>query len=378
MKKIGILGSTGSIGTQGLDIVRENPDLFKVTALACNENIELLQKQITEFSPEAVCVFNEARAMELSRNLPRQEILAGYQGLCDIAGAVDYDLLLNGVMGMIGLEPTYRAIDSGKDVALANKETLVAAGEIIMNAARYKGVNIYPVDSEHSAIFQCLAGEKKESVKNVIITASGGPFLGMKKKQLDNVTASDALKHPNWSMGKKITIDSATLMNKGLEVIEAKWLFDLEPDRIKVVVHPQSIIHSMVEFKDNAVLAQMGVPDMKVPISLGLSGYSRIENKSDSLDLVKIGELTFLQPDMDTFPCLQYAFDALKIGGTATCTLNSANEVLVSKFLKGEIKFLDIPKGIEKIMSESEFIKNPSLEEILELDKEIRGRILKC
>lgn len=375
MKDVGILGSTGSIGTQALSVIRENPDKFRVKVLSCNKNISLLKEQIKEFKPEAVAVFDEESGGVLKKELPGHEILTGYKGLCDVAAFGNYQLLLNGLMGMIGLEPTYRAIEAGKNIALANKETLVAGGKLIMEFAAERDVDIIPVDSEHSAIFQCMAAAEKNKVKSIILTASGGPFLGKKLDELKSVRMEEALNHPNWSMGKKISIDSATFMNKGLEVIEARWLFDLDAERIRVVVHPESIIHSMIEFEDNAVLAQFGKPDMKVPIALGMSWPDRIKNDMGSLDFAKISKLTFREPDRETFRCLDYAYEALKIGKSATCVLNAANEVLVDKFIKGEIEFPDIQKMLGEIMDTWNFEQAENLEDILELDKEVRERV---
>jgi len=375
MKDVGILGSTGSIGTQALSVIRENPDKFRVKVLSCNKNISLLKEQIKEFKPEAVAVFDEESGGVLKKELPGHEILTGYKGLCDVAAFGNYQLLLNGLMGMIGLEPTYRAIEAGKNIALANKETLVAGGKLIMEFADERDVDIIPVDSEHSAIFQCMAAAEKNKVKSIILTASGGPFLGKKLDELKSVRMEEALNHPNWSMGKKISIDSATFMNKGLEVIEARWLFDLDAERIRVVVHPESIIHSMIEFEDNAVLAQLGKPDMKVPIALGMSWPDRIKNDMGSLDFAKISKLTFREPDRETFRCLDYAYEALKIGKSATCVLNAANEVLVDKFIKGEIEFPDIQKMLGEIMDTWNFEQAENLEDILELDKEVRERV---
>ncbi len=375
MKDVGILGSTGSIGTQALSVIRENPDKFRVKVLSCNKNISLLKEQIKEFKPEAVAVFDEESGGVLKKELPGHEILTGYKGLCDVAAFGNYQLLLNGLMGMIGLEPTYRAIEAGKNIALANKETLVAGGKLIKEFAAERDVDIIPVDSEHSAIFQCMAAAEKNKVKSIILTASGGPFLGKKLDELKSVRMEEALNHPNWSMGRKISIDSATFMNKGLEVIEARWFFDLDAERIRVVVHPESIIHSMIEFEDNAVLAQLGKPDMKVPIALGMSWPDRIKNDMGSLDFAKISKLTFREPDRETFRCLDYAYEALKIGKSATCVLNAANEVLVDKFIKGEIEFPDIQKMLGEIMDTWNFEQAENLEDILELDKEVRERV---
>ena len=362
MKKISILGSTGSIGKQTLDVVRENKDKFKIVALAANSNINELLSQIQEFRPAVVSVYSTEGAKKLRDRLPKDnavEVVSGMQGLITVSTLAEVDIVLTAVVGMIGLIPTLEAIKSKKTIALANKETLVTAGSLVMNEARLNGVNILPVDSEHSAIFQCLNGETTQSVEKLILTASGGPFKNRKREELINVTRNEALKHPNWNMGRKISIDSATLMNKGLEVIEARWLFNLPYEAIDVVVHPQSIIHSMVQFKDSSVIAQMGVPDMKLPIQYALSYPHRIENKFERLNLAKVSSLTFMDPDLETFPCLKLAYDALKQGGTYTTVLNAANEVLVEEFLNDRIKFYDIPIYIEKALQGHSPISNP-------------------
>jgi 1-deoxy-D-xylulose-5-phosphate reductoisomerase len=374
MKKISILGSTGSIGRQTLDVVRENKDKFEVVAISANSNIDLLLEQIKEFKPKYVAVYDENSAKKLKEMIPSSikiEVLSKMEGLKIISSLDEIDILLTAIVGMVGLIPTLCAIQKGKNIALANKETLVAAGNLVMSEAKKYNVDILPVDSEHSAIFQCLNGEKHSEIEKIILTASGGPFRGMKKNELLNVTKNEALKHPNWSMGQKISIDSSTLMNKGLEVIEAKWLFNV--DEIDVVIHPQSIVHSMVQFIDSSVIAQLGCPDMKLPIQYALSYPDRIKNNYERLDFSKT--LTFEKPDLETFPCLKLAYDSLKMGGTYSAVLNSANEVLVSEFLKDKIKFYDIPYYIEKTLDAHKSINNATLEEILEADKWARNFI---
>ncbi|MGL5315938.1 MAG: 1-deoxy-D-xylulose-5-phosphate reductoisomerase, partial [Peptostreptococcaceae bacterium] len=353
MKRISILGSTGSIGKQTLDVVRQHKDKFEVVAISANSSVDLLLEQIKEFKPKYVAVYDEVSALKLKSMIPTDikiEVLSGMEGLKTISSLDEMDVLLTAIVGMIGLVPTLEAIKKGKDIALANKETLVCAGSLVMNEAKKHGVSILPVDSEHSAIFQCLNGEKTKEIEKIILTASGGPFRGKTKEDLLSVTKNQALKHPNWSMGRKISIDSSTLMNKGLEVIEAKWLFGVEHDQIDVVVHPQSIIHSMVQFIDSSVIAQLGCPDMRLPIQYALSYPDRIECDFERLDLAKIATLTFEEPDMDTFPCLKLAYDTLKMGGTYSAVLNSANEVLVNEFLEDKIGFYDIPYYIEKTL----------------------------
>lgn len=375
MKKISILGSTGSIGTQTLDVVRKNKDKFEVIAISANSNIDLLLEQILEFNPKYVSVYNEESANKLKDMIPNNidiEILSSMEGLVKICELEEVDIVLTAVVGMIGLVPTMAAIKAKKTIALANKETLVTAGEIIMREAKKNNVKILPVDSEHSAIFQCLNGERKKDIEKIILTASGGPFRGKKKEELINVTKNEALKHPNWDMGRKISIDSSTLMNKGLEVIEAKWLFDVNVDDIDILVHPQSIVHSMVSFRDSSVIAQMGCPDMRLPIEYALTYPDRSKTDFERLDLAKITTLTFEQPDMETFPCLELAFKALKLGGTYPVVLNSANEVLVNEFLNDKIGFYDIPYYIEKSLEQHNNRSNPTLEDILEVDKETR------
>ena len=381
MKKISILGSTGSIGTQTLDVVRANRDKFEVVAISANSSINLLLEQIKEFKPKYVAVYNEASANVLKEMIPSDiniEVLSGMEGLVAISSLDEIDVLLTAIVGMIGLVPTLEAIKKGKTIALANKETLVTAGQLVMEEAKKNNVKILPVDSEHSAIFQCLNGENNKEIESLILTASGGPFRGKTKSQLLNVTKNEALKHPNWSMGRKISIDSSTLMNKGLEVIEAKWLFDVNTDKIDVVVHPQSIIHSMVQFVDSSIIAQMGCPDMKLPIQYALTYPDRILNDFERLDFSKLNSLTFEKPDLETFPCLKLAYDSLNMGGTYSAVLNAANEVLVNEFLEDKIGFYDIPYYIEKTLDAHKSISKPSLEEILHIDKWSRDFVKEC
>ena len=381
MKKISILGSTGSIGTQTLDVVRKNRDKFEVVAISANSSINLLLEQIKEFKPKYVAVYNENSAKELKEMIPSDikiEVLSGMEGLVTISSLDEIDILLTAIVGMIGLVPTLEAIKKGKTIALANKETLVTAGQLVMEEAKKRNVAILPVDSEHSAIFQCLNGEGKKEIESIILTASGGPFRGKSKNDLINVTKNEALKHPNWSMGRKISIDSSTLMNKGLEVIEAKWLFDVNPDKIDVVVHPQSIIHSMVQFVDSSIIAQMGCPDMKLPIQYALTYPERLLNDFERLDFSKLSSLTFEKPDVNTFPCLKLAYDSLNMGGTYSAVLNAANEVLVNEFLEDKIKFYDIPYYIEKTLDAHNSIEKPTLEEILYTDNWSREFVKKC
>ena len=370
MKNIAIIGSTGSIGTQTLEVVRTNKDI-RVVALAAGNNVELLEKQVREFKPEIVSVQSEDKAKQLRIALSdfNCKIVSGMDGLIAVATCKEAELVVTAIVGMIGIRSTVAAIKAGKDIALANKETLVTAGHIIMRLADENHVRILPVDSEHSAIFQCLHGEENNKIAKILLTASGGPFLSKKKKELENVTVEDALKHPNWSMGKKITVDSATLVNKGLEVIEAKWLFDVEPDDIEVVVQPQSIIHSMVEFEDGAIKAQLGTPDMKLPIQYALYYPDRRFLPGDRLDFCKIAGITTMKPDRDTFLGLDFAYRAIKIGGTMPTVFNAANECAVASFLNHDIKFLQIYDIIETCMREHKVIENPSLEDIFETEQ---------
>ena len=371
MKNVAILGSTGSIGTQTLDVVRNYPEEFQVTALAASSNIEKLEEQIREFKPKIAVVFNEAKAEELKQKIQDLdvEVLSGMDGLLAAATEESADIILTAVVGMIGIRPTIAAIEAGKDIALANKETLVTAGHLIMPLAKEKGVKILPVDSEHSAIFQSLQGENRGQIHKILLTASGGPFRTRTLEEMKDVQVEDALKHPNWVMGRKITIDSATMVNKGLEVIEARWLFDVDLDQIQVVVHPESVIHSAVEFEDTAVIAQLGTPDMRLPIQYALFYPDRKPLGGEWLDLFKLGTLHFEEPNLEVFKGLKLAYDALRIGGSMPTVFNAANELAVAKFLDRKIKFLDIPDIIEKAMENHTVVPSPSLEEILETEK---------
>ena len=372
MNKIVLLGSTGSIGTQTLDIVRNYSSDLEVVALAAGSNVALMEQQIREFMPKKAVMWSEEAAKDLKEkvaDLP-VEVLAGMEGLLEIVTMEEANTVVTAIVGMIGIRPTIAAIESGKTIALANKETLVTAGHIIMPLAKEKGVKILPVDSEHSAIFQSMNGEKKEQVDKILLTASGGPFRGKKTEDLLNIRVEDALKHPNWSMGRKITIDSATLVNKGLEVIEAKWLFDISLDKIQVVVHPQSIIHSMVQYKDGGIIAQLGTPDMKLPIQYALFYPDRRDLPGKKLDFYELSQMTFEKPDMATFYGLRLAFDAAKIGGSMPTVYNAANEKAVSLFLDRKIGFLQIPEFIQKAMGNHKMIENPSVNEILSAEKE--------
>jgi 1-deoxy-D-xylulose-5-phosphate reductoisomerase len=366
-ENISILGSTGSIGTQTLEVVREIGGI-RVNAITAGSNIDLLEIQAKEFKPELVCVMDDSKALELKKRLTglNCEVVSGMDGLIAAATISSADTVVNSVVGNIGLRPTVAAIKAGKNIALANKETLVTSGELVMKLVKDNNVNMYPVDSEHSAIFQSLQGNDMNKIENIWLTASGGPFRGM--TDLSNVTLADALNHPNWSMGKKITIDSATMMNKGLEVIEAKWLFNVDLDKIKVVVHPQSIVHSMVEYEDGAIIAQMGVPDMKVPIQYALTYPKRVKNTFPKLSFFEHNNLTFEKPDLDVFTCLALAFEAIKTGGTMPAVLNAANEIAVAKFLDNRIGFNDIPRLIEKAMSAYTVKYDYSLEDVYEAD----------
>ncbi len=399
MRKVLIMGSTGSIGTQALEIIRNNTDKFTAVGLTCRSRVGSLIEQIREFRPQAVSVGNAEDAARVQSEFPDIEVYYGEDGLTQIA-QMDCDIVLNSLMGISGLAPTYKAIECGRDIALANKETLVAGGAIVTDLCKARGVRLLPVDSEHSAIFQCLEGNGGSAcgrayrnsdsglsrpIRRILLTASGGPFRGRTLEEMRDVTIEQALNHPKWSMGSKITIDSATMMNKGLEVIEARWLFDVPAERIDVHVHPQSIVHSMVEFTDGSVIAQMGVPDMKIPISLALNYPDRMDLIRDftgldedrttdgSLDLFTTGhELTFEKPDRKVFRCLDLAYSALAEGGAAPVVMNGANEELVAMFLAGKIGFLDIPETIEKVMNASDFSAPQSVEEILHIDREAR------
>lgn len=370
MKKLSILGSTGSIGQNVLSVVRMFPDKFCVTALAAKKNIDLLALQIKEFSPEIAVVYDERGATDLKKKIgPGTKILHGEEGYIGAAAWDTADMVVSSMVGSAGLIPTLAAIDAGKTVALANKETLVIAGEIVMKKAAEKGVNILPIDSEHSAIFQCLQGSSKEDLRTILLTGSGGPFLSLDKKKFKTVTPEDALDHPTWDMGDKISVDSATLMNKGLEVIEAKHLFGVSLDMIDVLIHPQSIVHSMVSFKDGSVIAQMGIPDMKGAIAYALSYPKRLPLDQSIPDFTALGALTFQKPDMEKFPCLDLAFRAGNIGGTLPCVLNSANETAVHSFLNHGLSFHRIPNIVEETMGKHNLIKDPTLSDILEVDK---------
>jgi 1-deoxy-D-xylulose 5-phosphate reductoisomerase len=371
MKKIAILGSTGSIGTQTLEVVRANGDIG-VVALTAGKNVDLLEKQIREFRPKFAAIWKEKDAKELKERLTdiHCEIGFGMEGLIQAAVIAEADVVVTAVVGMIGIEPTVAAIEAGKDIALANKETLVCAGHIIMPLAKEKKVQILPVDSEHSAIFQCLQGNENNPIEKILLTASGGPFRDYTKSQLEKVTLQDALHHPNWSMGKKITIDSSTMVNKGLEVIEAKWLFSVEPENIQVVVQPQSIIHSMVQFQDGGVMAQLGTPDMKLPIQYALYYPNRRKLLGERLDFTRLSEITIARPDMEVFEGLKYAFEACKIGGSVPTVLNAANEYAVAKFLDGKIRYVDIVRMIRTAMDHHKLIQNPSVCDILRIQLE--------
>ncbi|WP_295086553.1 1-deoxy-D-xylulose-5-phosphate reductoisomerase [Ruminococcus sp.] len=374
-KKVSILGSTGSIGTQSLEVCEKHG--LKVVALAAHSSIEALEQQIRKYHPKYACIYNDEKYAELKRRISDVdvELLCGMEGLCRLASLEEADIILNSVVGMVGLLPTLTAIEAGKDIALANKETLVAGGELVMSAAAKKGVNIYPVDSEHSAIFQCLQGNKREQLSKIILTASGGPFFGRSYEELRNVTKEQALHHPNWDMGNKITIDSATLMNKGLEFIEAKWLFDLTPEQIEIVVHRQSVVHSAVEYNDYSVIAQMGVPDMKIPIQYALLYPDRMSCPTGRLSLTDYGKLTFEKPDLDTFKCLSAAIEAIRRGGSYPCLVNSANEEAVKAFLHDEIKFIDIGETVSSILDSFEPSEIKSYDDVMSADKAARAYV---
>jgi 1-deoxy-D-xylulose-5-phosphate reductoisomerase len=369
MKKIGILGSTGSIGTQTLDIVRKENDL-QVVSMAAGTNVELMEKQVREFKPRVAAMWSEEAAKDLRARLADMQvkIVCGMEGLLTVSTVEEMEVLVTGIVGMIGIRPTIAAIEHGKTIALANKETLVTAGHIIMPLAAEKGVSIVPVDSEHSAIFQSLNGERRDRVSKILLTASGGPFRGKSRKELESMTVEDALKHPNWSMGKKVTIDSASLCNKGLEVMEAKWLFDVELDRIQVLIHPQSIFHSGVEYVDGGIMAQLGVPDMKLPIQYALYYPDRRPMDNGRVDFFKLGQLTFEEPDTGTFRGLALAYRAARCGGSMPTVFNAANEKAVALFLQKKITFLQIPELIEASMEAHRVIENPSVEQILETE----------
>jgi 1-deoxy-D-xylulose-5-phosphate reductoisomerase len=367
MKNVVVLGSTGSVGKNALEVMSGFPDQFRLFGISTNINIGLLEEQIRSFKPRMAVVMDG----ENFQRFPRRhdtEILSGMDGLKAICSHPQVDLVINALVGSVGLFPSLAALDSGKVLATANKESLVMAGELLIRKAKENGTEILPIDSEHSAIKQCLLSGKKEEVKRIILTASGGPFWGKSEEELSDITVEEALSHPTWEMGKKITVDSASLMNKGLEVIEAHWLFDIPPDRIKVVIHPQSIIHSMVEFVDGSIIAQMSLPDMKLPLQYALFYPQRVSGMSSSLDLARTHQLTFFEPDLDRFPCLKLAYDALKMGGTAPAVLSSANEVAVDAFLSGRIKFPGIWSLLEEVLSQHKVKLNPNLDDILKAD----------
>ncbi|MBE6017555.1 MAG: 1-deoxy-D-xylulose-5-phosphate reductoisomerase [Lachnospiraceae bacterium] len=378
MKHISILGSTGSIGTQALEIVRGHRNELIVEAISGNNNIELLLQQISEFSPKLVCVYKEENAKRLSELVSadpcikdKPEIVSGMEGLIKVAVYPGSDIVLTAIVGMIGIRPTVEAIHAGKDIALANKETLVCAGHIIMSEAARCAVNIYPVDSEHSAIFQSLQGNPRRSLDKIILTASGGPFRGRKREELEKVTLADALKHPNWSMGQKVTIDSSTLANKGLEVIEARWLFNVRPEKIQVVIQPQSIIHSAVQYDDGAIIAQLGTPDMKLPIQYAFFYPERPFLAGDRVDFFKLGSITFEKPDTETFKALALAYEAIETGGSMPCVFNAANERAVADFVAGKISYLGIADFIEKTIRSHKMVKDPGLDEIIRIGEDI-------
>jgi 1-deoxy-D-xylulose-5-phosphate reductoisomerase len=375
LKRIGIFGCSGSIGKQTLEVIRLYPDLFKATVLTAHSNHELLINQALEFKPEMVVISDTTKYNHVKEALAGKEIkvLAGDPGLVEAAASDTYDLMMAGIVGFAGLKPTIKAIEKGKTIALANKETLVVAGDVVMKLAEEKGVAIIPVDSEHSAIFQCLVGEQSNPIEKIILTASGGPFVGKKPNYLVNVKREHAIQHPNWSMGAKISIDSSTLMNKGLEMIEAKWLFNLEPAQIEVVIHPQSIIHSMVQFKDNSIKAQMGLPDMKLPIQYAMTYPRRLQNEYPRFNFAKSAVMNFDPPDIKTFRNLGLAITALHKGGNLPCIMNAANELAVYGFLKNRVGFLDMTEIIERTMAEIPFIEHPTLEDYFNSDGEARN-----
>lgn len=373
-KRIALFGSTGSIGKQTLEVVAANPHLFEISVLTAHKNADLLIEQALKFNPNVVVIVDEAGYQKVNEALKNSDVkvYTGEEALISVAQMAEIDIVLTALVGFSGLKPTIAAIEAGKNIALANKETLVVAGEIVTKLAKEKGVNIYPVDSEHSAIFQCLTGETMNPIEKIYLTASGGPFRGKKRADLASITKAQALKHPNWEMGAKITIDSASMMNKGLEVIEAKWLFGLTNQQIDVIVHPQSIIHSLVQFKDGSMKAQMGLPDMKLPIQYALTYPQRFETDFERFDFLNYPNLTFEKPDLDTFRNLQLAYDAMEKGGNLPCVLNAANEVTVEAFLSDKIKFLDIAEINEKVLAMANFIANPSLTSLYTTDLEAR------
>ncbi len=368
-KNLSVLGATGSIGINALNVVRSYPDLYRIRYLSAHSQADKLIEQALEFLPDAVSIGAPDQFQKVRNALPGIEVLQGRAGLLEIAGRDDVDTMLNGLVGSAGMEPTIKSIQAGVNIALSNKESLVMAGDYINGLLKEHAVNLYPVDSEHSAIWQCLTGESQEDIKRLLITGSGGPFRTLPIESFNNITVAQALKHPNWVMGRKITIDSATMMNKGLEVIEARWLFHLPASKIDIVVHPQSIIHSMVEFLDGSVKAQLGIPDMKIPIQYALSYPRHLKQDWEHLDLAKVGTLTFEEPDLDKFRCIQLAFDALEQGGSVPVVLNVANEEAVYRFLDGEISFNAIPELITKAIDAHEFLEHPNLDDILALEQ---------
>ncbi len=384
MKKIVILGSTGSIGRQTLEVIRGNRNFFQVVGITCNRNLDLLKKQISEFRPRFVGINDRKIKINLDRSTKGTKFFYGEEGILELINLAQCDIVVVAMVGAAGLKPAMTAIESGKNIALATKEVMVLAGELIKKALkeknrrlkqqRKKTINLFPIDSEHSAIWQSLRAGNKNEIEKIILTCSGGPFRGKKKEELKEVTVEQALAHPNWKMGKRITIDSATLMNKGLEIIEAKWLFDIEVNKIEVVIHPQSILHSGVIFRDGSIIGQFGLPDMRIPIQYALTYPQRLKNNFLRISFLKTSSLTFAPPDLKTFPCLTYAYQAVESGGTMPTVLNAADEIAVKLFLENKIKFLDIPKIILKTMTKHRVIKNPSLEEILEVDQWARKK----
>lgn len=375
-KKITILGSTGSIGTQALDVISRHRDMLSVYALVCHSNVDMLIRQAREFKPQVVAIANDMQYKHLKKELSGEdiEILVGEEAICNIASSYDADTVLSAMVGFAGLAPTIKAMESGRTIALANKETLVVAGELIMQLSKQRMAPIIPVDSEHSAIFQCIHGDKKETVSHIYLTASGGPFADFSAEELKKVTPDQALKHPKWNMGKKVSIDSATLMNKGLEMIEAKWLFGVTPENIEIAIHRQSIIHSMVGFKDGSVKAQLSLPDMRLPIAYALLFPNRVDIDLRAPSLADLSQLTFEPPRRDLFPCLDLAFEAIEIGGTAPCVMNAANEIAVERFLSGNISFTDIPRLIRDTMDNMGSRNISTLSQLKDIDTEARQR----
>ena len=375
MKNIAVLGSTGSIGRQTLEVARKYPDRFRVTALSCGRNTELLRAQIAEFAPEMVCVADEGEASRLRAENASLTVFSGEEGLCILAKENSAETVVNGLLGMMGIRPTLAAIEAGKDIAFANKETLVAGGSLVMEAVKRRGVRFLPVDSEHSAIFQSIRAADCNPVRKIILTASGGPFRGYTRQQLENVTLDMALKHPNWSMGAKITVDSATMMNKGLEIIEASWLFDMAPEDIEVVVHPQSAVHSAVEFADGSIIAQIGAADMRLPIAYALSFPERLESPGRRFSFTELGAMTFEKPDLETFKCLKLAYCAIEKGGSWPVVLNCANEEAVAAFLGGQVRFVQIADCVEYALESHKGAMIGSVDDILEVEKESRSSV---